>query len=32
MKYFLSLTLIQEGQLLASGERLCSIQINCLED
>ena len=28
----LSLPLIQEGQLLASGERLCTILVNRLED
>ena len=28
----LSLLLIQEGQLLVSGERMCTIQVNCLED
>ena len=28
----LSLPLIQEGQLLVSGERMCTILINCLED
>ena len=28
----LSLLLIQEGQLSVSGERICTIVINCLED
>ena len=28
----LSLPLIQEGQLLVSGERMCTILVNCLED
>ena len=28
----LSLPLIQEGQLSVSGERLCTILVNCLED
>ena len=28
----LSLPLIQEGQLSVSGERMCTILINCLED
>ena len=28
----LSLPLIQEGQLSASGERMCTILVNCLED
>ena len=36
MKYFAtvihSLPLIQEGQLSVSGERMCSILVNCLED
>ena len=35
MKYFLvilSLPLIQEGQLSVSGERMCTILVNCLED
>ena len=32
MKYFfLSLPLIQEGQLSVSGERMCTIQVNHLE-
>ena len=29
---FLSLPLIQEGQLSVSGERMCTILVNCLED
>ena len=29
---FLSLPLIQEGQLCLSGERMCIILVNCLED
>ena len=29
---FLSLLLIQEGQLSISGERMCTILVNCLED
>ena len=28
----LSLPLIQEGQLSVSGERMCTIPVNCLED
>ena len=28
----LSLTLIQEGQLSVSGERICTLLVNCLED
>ena len=33
MKYFLlSLQLIQERQLSVSGERMCTILVNCLED
>ena len=28
----LSLPLIQEGQLSVSGERMCTILVNCLED
>ena len=28
----LSLLLIQEGQLSVSGERMCTILVNCLED
>ena len=36
MKYFLrvilSLPLIQEGQFSGSGERMCTILVNCLED
>ena len=32
MKYFLSLPLIQEGQLSVSGERMCTILVNRLED
>ena len=28
----LSLSLIQEGQLSVSGERMCTILVNCLED
>ena len=35
MKYFLvflSLPLIHEGQLSVSGERMCTIQVNRLED
>ena len=28
----LSLPLIQEGQLSVSGERMCTIMVNCLED
>ena len=28
----LSLPLIQEGQLSVSGERMCTIVVNCLED
>ena len=28
----LSLPLIQEGQSSVSGERMCTIQVNCLED
>ena len=28
----LSLQLIQEGQLLFSGERMCTILVNCLEN
>ena len=28
----LSLRLIQEGQLSVSGERMCTILVNCLED
>ena len=35
MKYFLrsfSLPLIQEGQLSVSGERMCTILVNCLDD
>ena len=28
----LSIPLIQEGQLLVSGERMCTILVNCLED
>ena len=28
----LSLPLIQEGQLSVSGERMCAILVNCLED
>ena len=28
----LSLLPIQEGQLSVSGERMCTIQVNCLED
>ena len=28
----LSLPLIQEGQLSVSGERICTILVNCLED
>ena len=28
----LSLALIQEGQLSVSGERVCTILVNCLED
>ena len=28
----LSLQLIQEGQLSVSGERMCTILVNCLED
>ena len=28
----LSLLLIQEGQLLVSGKRMCTILVNCLED
>ena len=36
MKYFLrvilSLPLIQEGQLSVSGERMCTILVNSLED
>ena len=35
MKYFLvilSLPLIQEGQLSVSGERMCTILVNGLED
>ena len=28
----LSLLLIQEGQLSVSGERICTILVNCLED
>ena len=28
----LSLSLIQERQLLVSGERMCTILVNCLED
>ena len=28
----LSLWLIQEGQLSVSGERMCTILVNCLED
>ena len=28
----LSLPLIQEGQLSVSGERMCRILVNCLED
>ena len=28
----LSLQLIQEGQLSVSGERMCTMQVNCLED
>ena len=28
----LSLPLIQEGQLLVSSERMCTILVNCLED
>ena len=27
-----SLPLIQEGQLSVSGERMCTILVNCLED
>ena len=27
-----SLPLFQEGQLLVSGERMCTILVNCLED
>ena len=32
MKYFLSLPPIQEGQLSVSGERMCMILVNRLED
>ena len=32
MKYFLSLPLIQEGQLSVSGESMCTILVNRLED
>ena len=32
MKYFLSLPLIQEGQLSVSGKRMCTILVNRLED
>ena len=32
MKYFLSLLLIQEGQLSVSGGRMCTILVNSLED
>ena len=32
MKYFLSLPLIQEGQLSVFGERMCTILVNRLED
>ena len=28
----LSLSLIQEGQLSVSGERMCTLLVNCLED
>ena len=28
----LSLLLIQEGQLSVSDERMCTVQVNCLED
>ena len=28
----LSLLLIQEGQLSVSGERMCTVLVNCLED
>ena len=28
----LSLPLIQEGQLSVSGERMCTVLVNCLED
>ena len=31
-KVILSLPLIQEGQLSVSGERMCTILVNCLED
>ena len=31
-KVILSLPLIQEGQLSISGERMCTILVNCLED
>ena len=31
-KVFLSLPLIQEGQLSVSGERMCTILVNSLED
>ena len=31
-KVFLSILLIQEGQFSVSGERLCTILVNCLED
>ena len=30
--FILSVPLIQEGQLSASGERMCTILVNCLED
>ena len=32
MKYFLSLPPIQEGQLSASGKRMCTLLVNRLED
>ena len=31
-KIILSLLLIQEGQLSVSGEKMCTILVNCLED